>query len=275
MTHTERLVSFPNLDPRAELLPRRIFVMVKIGRAYCVPYTPGIWESIERSQEYPEGFLSFLKAVLTALRDPRWIPGSYFAAGWYRQLCAKGQDPLDTAITPEALQAFYGEEVRIDLHGTWTIGTKIITGSVLQFFLKHLDYDEALERYRIRYDLETHEETRYLHHESLPYRIVSLHQYANGLWIAANDGSSEPLRWDTLRMDAAERLYCAIGSRALPAVFADGARFSLLDRLHASGSGWAIEESGVVRPLALSDPWKWAGSLASLPPADPTRQRTR
>jgi hypothetical protein len=249
------------------LLPRRIYTLVKCGRAYWVPYTRPVWDALEASGEYPPEFFGFLARFLAALEGPEWPAGTYFPGGWFRKLQAEGTDPSRADLAPRALGPFYGDEIRVDARGVWTVGTKIVTGAVLRFFLRNLHYDEALQRYLIRYDLETHQETRYVHHESLPLRIVALEEDQGRVCARANDGAVEPLRWETLRLDAGERLYCAIRPQRLPAQFADGPRFRLLDRLEERAEGWFAPDAPGGAELDLHAPWPGAGSLTPLPPA--------
>ena len=259
-------MSFPASDPLTHLLPRRVYTLVRCGRAYRVPYTRAAWQALRESGEYPAGFFAFLARFLGALQHAEWPAGTYFPAGWYRQLQARQQDPAHAAISPQALGPFYGEEVRVDARGVWTVGSKIITGNVLRFFLRNVHYDGELNRYLIRYDMGTHLETRYVHHESLPLRIVALARDEGPVYVLANDGSMEPLRWETLRLDSAERLYCAIRPERLPAQFADGPRFRLLDRLEAGNGRWTAPRLAGAGRLDLDAPWPGAGSLTPLPP---------
>ncbi len=261
-------IMFPPFDPLAELLPRRIYVLVKCGRDFRVPYLRSAWQALAACGEYEPDFFAFLTRFLEALRTGEWPAGSYFPGGWYRSLRARGQDPAQLAITPQALGPFYGDEVRIDASGVWTVGRKIITGAVLHFFLRNLHYDAELERYVIRYPLETHVETRYIHHESLPFRVLALEDRPAGAWIHANDGTQEPLRWETLRLDAGERLYCAFRPQRLPALFADGPRFRLLDRLEEREGLWIAHWGGEEHALSLAAPWPGAGALEPLPAVD-------
>jgi hypothetical protein len=248
--------------------------MVKLGRAYRVPYSQPVWSLLEDSGEYPPDFFLFLGRFLSALHQPVWPAGSYFPAGWYRKLAAEGRDPATVAIVPDALGPFFGDEIRLDAKGTWAVGQKIVTGPVLRFFLRNLHYDPALQRYLIRYDLDTHEETRYVHHESLPLRIVALETVDGRVVAHVNDGSTEPLRWDTVRMNAAEQVFVAVRKESLPAQFADGPRFAVLDRLEERGAGWIVREDGAEHPLALEAAWDGSGSLTPLPSAgEPHKHR--
>jgi hypothetical protein len=263
-------LSYPATDPLARLLPRGIYTLVKCGRGYRVPYTRAAWQALEASGEYPPAFFGFLARFLAALEGPEWPAGTYFPGGWFRKLVAAGADPARAAISPQALGPFYGDEVRVDARGEWTVGPKVVTGAVLRFFLKNLHYDEELQRYLICYELETHRETRYVHHESLPLRIVALEQaqgeQAQGrVCVRVNDGTLEPLRWETLRLDAGEQVYCAIRPQRLPAQFADGPRFRLLDRLEERAGRWFAPDAPGEGALDLHAPWAGAGSLAPLP----------
>jgi hypothetical protein len=257
-------------DNGPELLARRIYALIKCGRDYRLPYEESGWHAIFSRGEYPEDFEPFLGRFLTALSAGSWPPGSYFPGGWYRMLKARGEDVLRVAITPQAMGPFYGDEVRIDTAGQWTVGRKVITGSVLHFFLRHLHFDADVGRYVIRYDLETHVETRYVHHESLPFRVLALEARPDGSWLSVNDGTQELLRWDTLRMDADEQLYCAFRPERLPAQFADGPRFRLLDALEEHDGRWIARSGGTEHVLTLDAPWPGAGSLVPLPPIQGT-----
>ena len=134
-------------------------------------------------------------------------------------------------------------------------------GNVLSFFLRHLEFDGEIERYRIRYWLENYYETRYLHHLSPPLRVCRVIPSAAVAELVLNDGSTEPLRPATLRMDKQERLYCGIRSAGLPALFEEKARWQLLQPVEGQGDGWVLRTDQGEEPLQLEAPLDFPGGL--------------
>jgi hypothetical protein len=181
--------------------------------------------------EYQSDFRSFLERFLLALAGTAWTPGSYYPAGWYRALNGLGSDPNAAEPTPETLRPYFREELRVDTRGHWWLGSRPIKGRVLKFFLKHLDYDERLGLYRVRYPLESIEEIQYLHPESPPLRISRIDSSSRPSLLHLNDGSVEPLRAETLWLDSQDRLYTGVRELNLQAEFDDPARWDILSTL--------------------------------------------
>ena len=151
----------------------------------------------------------------------------------------------------------------MDAEGNWHVGGKVLDERMRGFLLQNLEFDAELVRYRVRYPMETHNETRYLHHESPPLRVRALHFDPGGCSVGLNDGSREPLRPETLRLDAQERLFCAVRAEGLPAWFSDGSRFSLLDRAEETLDGRVLHLPGhpAPHPLCLDASWPGADHL--------------
>ncbi len=243
------------------LLQRWIYLLVNVGEDFIVPYTEARWAAVVRAADYGAPFELFLARFLEALSGPGWPAGSYYPGGWYRALAARGEPLERVAIEPEALGPFYLEDVVIDRAGRWRVGRKAITGRVLTHFLRNLHYDAELGRYQIRYRLERHFETRYLHHRSPPIRVrrVTLEDGAPQLWL--NTGQREPLRPETLRLDAAEQLYCAVAPERLPAWFEEPARWELLKNAEERDGAWVLSVGGRELSASLHAPWPYADGL--------------
>ncbi len=241
------------------LLDRWIFVLVRVGEEFVLPFTEAGRERIDREGGYGDAFTPVLARIMTALQEPQWAPGSYYPGGWFRSLQAQGQDPLEVPIEPENLRTFHLEEVRVDVAGRWFVGPKQVTGRVKQHFLKHLEFDAALERYRINYKLETYYETRYIHPLAPPYRVVAVSPDLATLTL--NDGSTEPLRMDSLRMTPDERLYVAVKPAGLAALFEDNARWQVLQHLDDSNGRWSLSHHGRRTPLQLDAPRPYRGDV--------------
>lgn len=244
------------------LLDRWIYVLVKVDDTFVVPFTTGRLGRVEADPGYPPGFRPFLQRVLAALTAPGWAPGSYYPGGWFRMLAAQGADPLAAEITPEALRRFTLEEVRVERDGRWFVGPKHVEGRILRHFLRHLSFDPALGRYVIHYKLERDYETRYIHHESPPFRVQRVTFAHNPPRLHLNDGTHEPLRPESLRLDVAETLYCAVKAEAVPAVFSDEARWSLLQHAEERDGRWVLPLAG--GPVTLpppGTPWPYADRL--------------
>jgi len=250
-------------DLAQNLLKRWIFVLVRVGEEFVVPFTAAGRERIAREGGYGDAFMPVLERIMTDLGEPQWEPGSYYPGGWFRSLQAKGEDPLRVPIAPDTLRPFHLEEVRVDAAGRWFVGPKQMEGRVLDHFVKHLEFDAALERYRINYKLETYYETRYIHPLSPPYRVVAVSPDLATLTL--NDGRTEPLRPDTLRMTADERLYVAVKAEGLAALFEDNARWQVLQHLDEGRDGWMLSRAGRQIPLHLDAPRPYRGDVL---PAD-------
>lgn len=247
--------------PGRTLLDRWIYVLVKVGDAFVVPYTPQRRDAVTHAGEYGADFAPFLERFLNALVGETWAPGSYYPGGWYRALVARGESPARADIDPAALGPYWQEEVRVDRAGQWFVGAKRITGRVLQHFLRHLDYDAELGRYAIRYRMPPYVETRYVHHLSPPIRVRRVTLRGAAVTLRLNTGRSEPLRPETLRMDAAEQLYCAVGPEALPAWFEEPARWELLKDAEQRDEEWVLSVAGRELTAPLSAPWPYADGL--------------
>lgn len=250
------------IDPVSRLLLERwIYTLVLLGGEFMVPYTAPRQAALRGSGEYDPDFHLFLERFIAALTAPDCRPGNYFPGGWYRALKAQGRDVTRVEIAPDALGPFYGEEVHVDANGRWRVGARPVTGRVLEFFLRHLRFDADLGRYWVRYRNVNYPETRYLRHESPPYRVRRVSFDGGTPLLYLNDGTSEPLRADTLRLNRREALFCAVKPQRLPAVFEDAARFHLLDRIEDHSGGVVLPTAAGAVPLRLEAPWEGADAL--------------
>ncbi len=252
------------IDPVAQpLLDRWIYVLVKVDGEFLAPFTVTARERIEREGGYGAPFMPFLNRFMETLHGPLWQAGTYYPGGWYRSLEAAGDGhPEQAEITRAALAPYYQEEFVVQADGGWRVGQKRIEGAVQRFFLNNLSFDEELQRYVIRYRLEMHDETRYLHHESPPYRVLQAVFREGRAELLLNDGSTEPLRPESLRMDGAERLYCAVKAERLPAQFQDNARWQLLQHVEEREGGWVLCMNDGELPLQLDGPVEFPGGVS-------------
>jgi hypothetical protein len=248
------------IDPKARpLLERWIYVLVKVGTEFLVPYTRENRERIEREGDYGERYPEFQARFLAAIAESQWPPGTYYPGGWFRSLEAAGQDPLRVDTSPAAVSKFYQEEFRVEADGTWHVGKKRIRGPIQHFFLSHLEFDADLQRYLVRYWLESYYETRYLHHESPPLRVVRVDAGSEGVTVELNDGTTEPILPESLRLDGQERLFCGVKAQGLPALFEDNARFDLLHMVEERGDTWVLTLGAAEVPLRLNGPVTFPG----------------
>ena len=251
------------IDPKARrLLERWIYILVKVESDFIVPYTMAMRDRIASRGAYGEEFMPFLDRFMDTLQEKRWKPGSYYPGGWYRANASAGREPEKAGITPRALARYYQEEFRIEADGVWRVGEKQVEGGVQAFFLEHLEFDGDLGRYRVRYWLDSYYETRYIHHASPPYRVRQVTSDGGQARLLLNDGRTEPLRPDSLRLDGAERLYCAVKAQGLPAVFENNARWQLLQQVEDREGRWVLcTEQGEIG-LRLDDPPEFPGGIA-------------
>lgn len=269
--HSRSLNDKPNaamIVPRAKpLLERWIYVLVKVDADFLAPYTEAARRRIVRDGGYGEAFSGFLDRFLEALASPEWPAGTYYPGGWYRGLTADGGDPLRVEFSPAGMARFYQDEFRVEANGDWRVGEKLIVDPVRRFFLSHLQFDPGLQRYLICYRLDSYNETRYVHHESPPLRVARAAFAGDRIELSLNDETREPLRAESLRLDADERLFCAVKSQGLPALFEDNARWQLLDKVEERQPGqWVLLTADGELPLNLHGPLKFpGGTFASGP----------
>lgn len=240
------------------LLDRWVYVLVKVGEEFVLPYTAERLDAVRACPDYPPAFAGVLERVLEALQAPGWPPGSYYPGGWFRMRTARGGDPAAEPLTQDALAPFMLEEVRVDPAGRWWVEPKQMSGRVLEHFLRHLEYDAPVGRYRVRYRVEGVMEARYLHHEAPPLRVMQVREGEAGPTVLLNDGGEEALRPDTLRLDAGEQLYCAVKPQALPARFSDAARWALLKEGEESPDGWRLRLAGSAVVVPVVADWPYA-----------------
>ena len=244
------------------LLDRWIYVLVKVESEFVIPYTPQIRERIYKSGGYGDQFARFFDHFLNLLVSEEWKPGTYYPAGWYLAQGASGVDWEKLQITPTTFAPFFQDEFRVEADGAWWVGEKPVEGKVQAFFLKNLEFDTEIERYRIRYWLESYYETRYLHHLSPPLRVSQVTSGETGVSVLLNDGSCESLRAATLRMDQDERLYCGVRPEGLPALFEDNARWQLLQLVEEQGDSWVLCTAQGETPLRLDASLDYPGGLS-------------
>lgn len=242
------------------LLQNWVYVLVRVGDDYLLPYTGAAWEKIAGA-DYGVGFPAFLERFLGTLNLEGWAAGTYFPAGWYLALREEGRDPEQAEISPAALEKFFQEEMKVDEQGRWSAGEKPVSGRVLSWFQRHLEFDPEPGRYRIRYRVEGRFDVRYLHHHSPPFRVVSTAEVKGGLEVEINNGLKLPLRPDTLRMDRRENLYCAFGPHSVPAWFEPSARWEVLKRTEEEEDCWVLTLRERRWKLALQAPWPFADGL--------------
>src|SRR5262249_18273298 len=138
-------------------------------------------------------------------------------------------------------------DVYVSPEGRWRVGHRPVTGRVLEFFIQHLRFDAELGRYYVRYTNVNYPETRYLKHESPPYRVRAVDFGTPVPTLLLNDGTTELLRPESLRLNRAEALFCAVKDAGLPAVFDDAPRFQVMDRLEDGNAALSLRlASGTV-----------------------------
>ena len=251
------------------LLKNWIFVLVKTGEQTLLPYTKQARDTIASSNHYPPAFDPFLNDFLNFLGQSNWPPGTYYPGGWYRNQLTLTSTPQVDEITWDSFALFYQEQVLVDTRGAWFIGQQPITGKVLDFFLKNLEFDPIVNCYRICYPLKPGFEMRYIRHDSPPFRVRQLYLTGDTPMLHLNNGRTEPLNLSSLRMGSGENLYCAIGPTALPAIFEDKPRWQLLQHVEETPQGWEIHLKNQVVELSLDLPPEFSGGVGMASDAQP------
>lgn len=237
------------------LLEHWVYVLVLTGGEFVPHYTTARQAALRASGEYEADFFPFLERFLAAVSAPETREGNYFPGGWYRMLKAQGRDPAQVEIDLKTLGVFFGEDVHVSPEGRWRVGPRPVTGRVLEFFMQHLRFDAELGRYFVRYTNVNYPETRYLHHESPPYRVRAVDFTTPVPTLTLNDGATEPLRPESLRMNAGEALFCAVKEAGLPAVFDDAPRFQVMDRVEEQAAVLTLLLPSGAVVLALHTAW--------------------
>ena len=245
------------------LISRWIFIQGKMDQEPVLFTTKAAFQAFEAAHEYGPDFMLFLERFIKALAQPGWPSGSYFPVGWYQKLRHSSTDWQAVPITPQSVAEFYLEEMRVDTQGKWYVGSHLIKGRILKYFLSHLEFDEDTECYRIRHWLETGFEMRYLHHESPPIQVKQCEMHGQATTLHLNIGKTWPLDFQTLRLDNQEQLYCAVTEQGLPARFEERARWALLQRVEEVASGWVINLGGKTIPLLLDGPIDFPGGVGT------------
>lgn len=245
-------------DTGRDLLERWIFPMVRVDDDYSLPFTQEELNRIDGCPQYDGRMISFLKRFLENQAQNPWAPGSYYPGGWFQALLVSGEDPLSVAIEPEKLDRYYLEEILVTEEGRWYAGEKRIQGKVLTYFLQNLEFQQIISRYRIRYRLEQHYETRYIHHRSPPVRVSRVVETNGGIDLILNTGIQERLRPETLWIDSGEQLYCAVQETGTPAWFSEPARWELLKNAEERSGFWLLNLAGKSHELAPGTVWPFS-----------------
>lgn len=243
------------------LLSRWIYVMVSVEKSYLLPYSEANRDRIASCGEYGEDFSPLLERFIQSAISASWPAGSYYPGGWYRELISREEDTATVPIEIQSLERYRLPEVVIEESGNWFVGSRSITGKVLGYFLRNLEFDPEFERYRISHRLDRYSETRYIHHHSPPIRVTRVICNRQGAVLILNTGEQEALCLDTLRLDSRERLYCAVTPERLPAVFEEPARWEVLKEAEEKDGCWRVRVGDQVHDIPLDSPWIYSDSI--------------
>ena len=242
------------------LLERHIYLLVRAGTEYIIPYTDERLTALLRLQPYGEAFPAFLQRFFDALSQPGWPAGSYYPGGLFRRLQAGGADPAGAVLDTATLSPFFLPEIVVQPGGRWTMEGRPILGKVATLFLQNLHYDQELARYFLRYAVDGQEDVRYLRHLAPPLRVRRVLQ--PGPRVLLNSGEDLPLRPESLRLDGQERLFCAVRPEGLPAEFEDAPRWAVLEDGSPEAEGWRLSAAwGGVHLIPGGQDWPYLDAL--------------
>jgi hypothetical protein len=121
--------------------------------------------------------------------------------------------------------------IRIDPQGAfWHDGQRVQHPGLAEAFARWLDVDHDTGRYIVRNSINW----VYVTVDDAPLVVRGVADEGGQLVISVSDGTREPLRADTLRVDDDDVPYCDVRDGRLPARFTPQAAFALFERL---GSG--------------------------------------
>jgi uncharacterized protein len=123
--------------------------------------------------------------------------------------------------------------IRIDAQGVfWHDGQQVTHPGLATSFARWLDVDPDTGRYVLRNSINW----AFITVEDAPLVVRSAAVDATGaLALSLSDGTTEPLRPETLRLDPDDVPYCDVRGGRLPARFLPQAAFALLERLRFEG----------------------------------------
>lgn len=206
---------------------RRLFLLFSHQARFASPLVP-----VERERLRPAAWLSdegvhrVVEEVLLPGAAPRCAPGAppaiFFPVPLARALAA------GEALGP-ALERFHYELVHVDGDQRWTWRGMPVAPRTRQFFLEHMRFEPALERWVFEYRVNDQWwDKSYLEAEVTPFLAVALEEGAGGAVAVLQDGRRVAVTsGEGCRLDERERLYlpCVELGEAL---CNDGLRFQLL-----------------------------------------------
>jgi hypothetical protein len=124
--------------------------------------------------------------------------------------------------------------IRVDAQGGfWHDGQRVTHPKLAEAFARWIDVDDESGRYVVRNSVNW----VYITVDDAPLVVRAVAEDEGRLVLALSDGTREPLRADTLRVDADDVPYCDVRAGRLSARFAPQAAFALFERLGPAVAG--------------------------------------
>lgn len=236
------------LDGARRLAPHRIHLFVLHDDHFLDPLVPQQWQRLRGAAEAsaPATVRAASEILPSHLAELR--PGIYFPA-------PLGRDLDRGAAFEELLERYHYDLIEVDDDGQWWWRGRRLAQRTHAFFLQHLAWEPAVERYFIEYRVHDHWWDKcYLDCRTTPVVARTLSCEGGEIRLELNTGQSDRADPGSFRLDGRERLLCS-SERHGEVALSDWLRFRLLRglsddgrtlRLGAEGSGTEGEALTVV-----------------------------
>lgn len=221
------------LEAARRLEAHSVYLFFKHGSRFCNPLVPAEWEALGDEPALDDEKVLCVAVDLLPSRLPALARGIYSPVPISHGL-AQGR-PLDSL-----LEDFRYEMIHVDDDQRWTWQGRPVAPRVKAFFLEHLGWEPAIQRWYFEYRVDASWwDKSYLEAEVTPLVALSLEaQTGPEPRVLLANGRRDRADLESLRLDCRERLFCTT-ARYGEVMFSDTARFSLLR--HANQSCDALQ----------------------------------
>ena len=226
------------------LWPRGISIFLSHKARFRNPLAPVDRQALSDSEAAVEPAVIAVVAEELPSRLDRLERGTYFPVPLARAVAAG-------RAFDDALMSFHYPPIAVDADRRWVWKGRPVADRIRRFFVQHIGYEPALDVYFVEYRVnDGWWDKCYLDCETTPLVAVQMREDADagegGVIADLNNGESDALDPDSLRLDGDERLFASSVRHGLVEI-ADAPRFSLLRT--ASEDCRTVEFAGARRTL--------------------------
>jgi hypothetical protein len=222
------------------LQPHGVHLFFKHGAHFRNPLVPAEWEALADEPALDDRAVRSVVLDLLPARLPDLPRGIYSPVPIARGLEA-GRD------VAALLAELRYEMIRVDEEQRWSWSGGPVAPRTRSFFLEHVAWEPALGLWYFEYRVNPDWwDKSYLDAVVTPLRALAVTEGDRTLTATLNNGASDRLDLETLRLDRRERLFCGTASHG-EVLFTDAVRFSLLSQVNQACD--AVRIAGEWRPL--------------------------